>query len=268
MGLPFHWDHVELNLYRADLPWVMKIRSGGFLAAEIFVYVDDGRMVAFSPDLAWRAACAYVSCCSMLGVQDASRKRTSPSETPEPWAGMVTHTDGGQVCGMVSQEKWEKTKVMIMELSRMVEKDFFPLQRLLVIRGFLIYVVRTYPWLNPYIKGLYLTIDLWRPGREESGFKMRGKELERALAAWAEGRGLPCRREDDDTDEVAPLPPREARKSQGHPEDEAPGDVRPVPRFRRDVACLLELTESRKPPKQLHRAKRVMAFFVIGDASG
>ncbi len=110
---------------------------------------------------------------------------------------------------------------------------------------FLIYVDRTYPWLSPYIKGLHLTIDSWRPGREELGFKMRGKELVRALAAWAKGRGLPCRQEDDDTDGVAPPPPREARESQGRPEDEAPGDVRPVPRFRRDVACLLELTELR-----------------------
>ena len=61
---PFHWDHVELNLprsrgYRADLPWVMKIRADGFLAAEIFVYVNNGRVVAYSPDLAWRAACTY-----------------------------------------------------------------------------------------------------------------------------------------------------------------------------------------------------------------
>ena len=71
---------------------------------------------------------------------------------------------------------------------------------------------RTYPWLSPYIKGLHLTIDTWRPGREESGFKMRGKELERALAAWAKGRGLPCRQEDDDTDGVAPpLPVRQGR---------------------------------------------------------
>ena len=53
----FHWDHVELNLpgsrsYRADLPWVMKIRVDGFLVAEMFVCVDDGRVVAYLPDLA------------------------------------------------------------------------------------------------------------------------------------------------------------------------------------------------------------------------
>jgi len=95
----FHWDHVELNLpgscgYRADLPWVMKIRADGFLAAEIFVYVDDGRVVAHSLDLAWRAARAYAAHCAKLGVQDASRKQMLPSRTPGPWAGMVTHTDG------------------------------------------------------------------------------------------------------------------------------------------------------------------------------
>ncbi len=78
---PFHWDHVCLNLsggkgYKSDLPWVMKIRADGFLAAEIFVYVDDGRVVAHSADLTWRAARAYVAGCSKLGVQDASRKQT------------------------------------------------------------------------------------------------------------------------------------------------------------------------------------------------
>ncbi len=40
-------------------------------------------------------------------------------------------------------------------------QDFFPLPLhcLLVIRGFLIDAVHTYPWLNPYIKGLHLMID-------------------------------------------------------------------------------------------------------------
>ncbi len=32
--------------------------------------------------------------------------------------------------------------------------------------------------------------------------------------------------------------------------------------------CLLELTKALEPPRQLYRAKHVMAFFVIGDASG
>jgi hypothetical protein len=48
---------------------------------------------------------------------------------------------------------------------------------------------------------------------------------------------------------------------------EAPGDVRPVPRGR-DMDCLLELTKTLELLRQLYREKHVMAFFVIGDASG
>jgi hypothetical protein len=79
---------------------------------------------------------------------------------------------------MVSNEKWEKTQWMIREVVAMLDHKFLPLHHLLVVRGFLNYVVHTYTWLNPYIKGLHLTIDLWRPGREASGFKLKGKDLE------------------------------------------------------------------------------------------
>ena len=54
---------------------------------------------------------------------------------------------------MVSQAKWDKTKLLIAELGEMIPKGPLPLQRLLEIRGFLIYVVWMYTWLNPYIKG-------------------------------------------------------------------------------------------------------------------
>ena len=52
---PFHWDRVVFNQpgskgYRADLPWVMKIRWDGELAAEVFVYVDDGIFIGKSDD--------------------------------------------------------------------------------------------------------------------------------------------------------------------------------------------------------------------------
>ncbi len=103
-------------------------------------------------------------------------------------------------------------------------------------------------------------MDSWRPGREELGFKLRGKELERAMEIWATGRSLPCCREDNGPDEVGPMPCQST--------EEAPGDVCPVPRMGRDVDCLLELTKTLEPPRQLYRAKHVMAFFVIGDASG
>ena len=142
----------------------MKIRAEGHLAAEIFVYVDDGRATGHNPRLTWAAARAYAAGCSRRGGQDALRKRTSPSDTPGPWAGTVIHTAGRHVLGMVSQVKWDKTKLLIAELGEMIPKGALPLQRLLEIRGFLVYMVWTYTWLNPYMKGLHLTVDSW-PGR-------------------------------------------------------------------------------------------------------
>ena len=65
------------------------------------------------------------------------------------------------------------------------------------------YVVRTYPWINPYMKGLHLTIDSWRPLRGLDGFKLRGKELENALALGLDG-DMPCRRAEDDPDGERP----------------------------------------------------------------
>ena len=58
------------------------------------------------------------------------------------------------------------------------------------IRGFLIYVVRTYKWLNPYIKGPHLTIDSWRTGRAANRFKLKGNELEQAMVLWVSNREL------------------------------------------------------------------------------
>ena len=95
----------------------MKIRSDGHLTAEIFVYVDDGRPTGHCKDLTWRAARAYGSGWSRRGIQDASRKRTLPTESPGPWAGTVTCTEGGSLVGMVSQEKWDKTKGLLKELT-------------------------------------------------------------------------------------------------------------------------------------------------------
>ncbi len=180
---PFYWDRVEFNLpgsrgYRLDLPRVMKIREDSHLVAKIFVYVDDGRPMGYCQDLTWRAARAYGLGCSRRGIQDASRKRTLPIKMPGPWACTVMHTEAGPLVGMVSQEKWDKTKQLLKELSDMLGEDPLPLQRMLEIRGFLMYMVHTYPWLNPYMKGMHLMMDSWQPGRAEDGFKMMAKEIQ------------------------------------------------------------------------------------------
>ena len=239
----------------------MKIRSDGHLAAEIFEYVDDGRATGHCKDLTWRAARAYGSGCLRRGIQDASRKQTSPTESPGPWAGTVTCTEGGSLVGMVSQEKWDKTKGLLKELTEMLTKGPLPLQRMLEIRGFLMYVVRTYPWLNPYMKGMHLTINSWRAGRAEDGFKMTAKELQVfENSKWA-NVGFPCRRADEEGDGGTP--------TTRAPEEEcAPATVEPVLRYLRDLECLAQLTDTGEPPCQLYRDRRQSAFFVVGDASG
>jgi hypothetical protein len=133
---------------------------------------------------------------------------------------------------MVSQDKWEKTQRLIGEMSEMMAQDHYPLARLLQIRGFLMYVVRTYPWINPYMKGLHLTIDSWRPFRGTDGFKLRGKELENALALGLD-RDMPCCRAEDDPEEE--LPPESLMSRTENWTEEAPVDVRPVARFIQDL---------------------------------
>ncbi len=114
------------------------------------------------------------------------------------------------------------------------------------------YVVWTYPWINPYMKGLHLTIDSWRPFRGPDGFKLRGKELERALA-WGVDGDMPCRRTTEDSEEAqAPVSLMALHASSG---EEPPLDVTPVPRFIDDLAYLTQLTEVEGPPRQLYRSK-------------
>ena len=104
---PFHWDRVEFNLpgsrgYSLDLPWVMKFRKDGHFPTKICVYIDDGRATEYCRGLTWRAARAYGLGYTRRGIQDASRKRTSPTESPGPWAGTVTSTKAGSLVRMVS----------------------------------------------------------------------------------------------------------------------------------------------------------------------
>jgi hypothetical protein len=111
------------------------------------------------------------------------------------------------------------------------------------------------------MKGMHLTIDSWRAGRAEDGFKMTAKELQVfENSKWA-NVGFPCRRAEEEGDGGTP--------TTRAPEEEcAPASVEPVPRYLRDLECLVKLTDTSKPPRQLYRARRQSAFFVVGDASG
>ena len=75
--------------------------------------------------------------CVLLGIQDASLKRTGLSLYPVPWVRTVLHTGRG-VVAMVTIEKWQETKELILELGALVWEGRLPWKRLERIRGFLI----------------------------------------------------------------------------------------------------------------------------------
>jgi len=108
-------------------------------------------------------------------------------------------------------------------------------------RGFLVYVARTYPSLVPYLKGIHLTLDSWRGGRDSEGWKVF-----RQVAAHL--------------DESLPV---SASK------DTSPEFVTAVPRLSSDIKGLLHLFQHESPPIRVVRSRQVISvLYGFGDASG
>jgi hypothetical protein len=178
----FRWDSVSLNVpgsqeYDPLKPWVSKTRStDGRIAADFAIYVDDVRSVGNDWEEARLASRQIGSTFNWLGVQDATHKRRDPSKTPGAWAGSIIHIAGEVVTISVSQERWDKVKHIIDWIASLMEEgeciEFKKLER---CRGFLIYLVRTYPDINPYLKGVHLTLDSWRPWQD--GWKLTLSEM-------------------------------------------------------------------------------------------
>ena len=49
--------------------------------------------------------------------------------------------------------------------------------------GFLVYVAGTYTMFTPYLKGIYLTLNSWRPGRTADGWPLPGFERDMVKVA-------------------------------------------------------------------------------------
>ena len=57
---PFQWSHAKLNLlvnesYTPKFPSVTKVRLDGHLSSELFIYVDNGRIIAHLELVCWQA---------------------------------------------------------------------------------------------------------------------------------------------------------------------------------------------------------------------
>ena len=101
---------------------------------------------------------------------------------------------------------------------------------------FFVYVARTYTMFTPYLKGIYLTLNSWRPGRTADGWPLPGFEQDFSEVV---------------KDDLVP-----------------PTWVTIVPRLTSDLEALLKLTDYNEPPKVPIRASCPQATYVIGDPSG
>lgn len=244
---------VRLNLpghenYDPWLPWVSKIRKeDGHVASDFWTYIDDLRNTGPTEKECWASSRRIATICSYLGIQDAARKRRAPSQKPGPWAGTVTHTLWDRIGIKVEDDKWNKTWSHVQWL---VENHDDPngLDRKILesVRGFLVYVGRTYPALVPYLKGLHNTLDGWRPGRDKEGWRMTRAELQAACADPQLGGS-------DGKEELKGAPAR----------------VKAVLHLAQDVCALAELVGIEAPPLRAVHPKAVKtALYGFVDAAG
>jgi hypothetical protein len=145
----------------------------------------------------------------------------------------MTADDG--VFVLTSQEKWTKAKDQLEEVWDMLESDpdnLLSRKRLEQIQGFLQYVIQTYMSLASYLIGFHMTIDGWRPGQDQQGWRIPKSIWERMTKADEEWS-----REIVEDLEIPPF-------------------VKAVPRFKDDVAALQQLMGCEKPPLKRARCRR------------
>jgi hypothetical protein len=253
----FQWDYIRLNLpghpdYKPDLAWVCKMRRGNEeLACDFVMYVDDTCTCGNSKEEAQQVSHRVANIMNWLGIQEAARKRRDPCQDPGPWAGSVVHiSPDGVISVSVIKERWEKTKSIISWIDHaMSEGETIEFKTLERYRGYLVYVSRMYPVLVPYLKGVHLTLDSWRPWRKEDGWKMTMAEIRVA-------------KEDSQAEE----------DSGGIGEtgsSRAPARVKWVARLEHDVKALKLFLSEEEPPKRVFRPKPgCTVVYTFADASG
>jgi hypothetical protein len=107
-----------------------------------------------------------------LGIENAARKTRPPSQTPGAWAGILVETNGTTITVCTSQEKWVKAQRFLQDIRAELEREgSLQHKGLEQKRGFFVHLQRVYPTIAPYLKGMHLTLDGWRPGRDADGWQ-------------------------------------------------------------------------------------------------
>jgi hypothetical protein len=136
---------------------------------------------------------------------------------------------------------------LVLEIQKMMTKDSSGMdrKRLEHIRGFLQYVAQTYTSFTSYFIGLHMTIDSWRAGRDEEGWRLPLLDWRKEDKPEEDWSGV--------DDVVIEAPPQK---------------VAAVPRLAFDVEALSKLLKPEEPPLKPVRAKATAkVYYGFGDAS-
>lgn len=217
----FRWERIRLNLpgspvFDPILPWVSKVFTARLengedverIACDFATFVDDMRAAGYSLEATWQALRVIASRLNYLGIQDAPRKRRSPFKTRGgAWTGALQRIYTALIVSLTSQQKWDKGKRIIRGLLAEVQKGLgLSLKALLKDRGFMVHLSMTYPILVPFLKGLHLTVDSWREGRDDEGWRMARCEIEAMLASRGDEAADLIQLEPKAPDRVFPVP--------------------------------------------------------------
>jgi hypothetical protein len=150
---------------------------------------------------------------------------------------------------LVSKKKRAKAKRILATLHGLVmDSEWLDYNLLEIIRVLLVYVARTYRSLTPFLMGTHMSIDGWRTGRDEEGWRLREAEVNASR---------------DSEDEGDPEEPP------GLVNLQPPGRVKTVPRLMADLEVLWMLISAEDPP--LHRVRaqsKVNILYCYRYASG
>jgi hypothetical protein len=109
------------------------------------------------------------------GNQEAARKRRDVGLRPGVWAGNLAFADQGLLCKTTPQTKWDKAKNFLAWVAEgPADPRGFPLKLFRSGAGFLVNTSIVYNFIKPYVKGLLLTLEGYRPGRDKDWWRATG----------------------------------------------------------------------------------------------
>jgi hypothetical protein len=269
-GNPMRYDRVVLNLpcmetYDPGSPKVMKwndlaFTDRGAVAGDVITFVDDGRITGFSKENCHEVHRRFASRVQHLGMQDAPRKFRPPSQAKAgAWTGTIFRVGRDQITKSVSQEKWDRGRLLIKDLlghfgteggSHRPTLDRKELER---SAGFLNHLAMTFDEVTPFMKGIYLTLNAWRPQRDGEGWRVSDKKWKRVLFERHD-RGLVTDAELDD---------------KLFDDPKAPAEVTAVLRLETDLRSLETILSPEEVPRVGLRSRLIVSVvYGFGDASG